>query len=116
MKNNEHEYRLLKNMEWQYLTIYQIIELDEAKLTNFNPDTTTQYVGKKDSEGVKIFEGDYLLLEDGSIQQVVFQPSLPGWAMKFSIGATTSIPDNCRVVGNIFTTPEVTTIFKLQNK
>lgn len=69
---------------------------------------TEQYIGLRDSNGRRIFEGDILKTnESGWIAQCVY--NYDGFALEGKNGGYSSRPDwnQCEVIGNIHDTPEL---------
>lgn len=61
----------------------------------------------RDITGKEIKEGDILKCGDDALQYGRWSETIQGWAMSFSTGATTNIPVNCEIVGNIKNNPEM---------
>lgn len=67
-----------------------------------------QFTGLQDRNGKDIYEGD--ILQDsyyGKPQYVRWNDTIPGFGMSFKTGATTNIPGNCEIIGNIHENPEL---------
>ena len=66
-----------------------------------DPKTVGQYIGKRDVDGRRIYEGDLVESVD-LIVTVIYSDQYNGFMLKSDSGSVASIPDNCVIIGNIF--------------
>jgi uncharacterized phage protein (TIGR01671 family) len=68
-----------------------------------DPKTVGQYIGKKDADGRRIYEGDLSLIESVDlVVTVIYSDQYNGFMLESDSGSVASIPDNCVIIGNIF--------------
>lgn len=75
-----------------------------------DPETVGQYIGKRDKNGTKIFEGDILGRNDGRNFQVRWSPFFTKFEMRpIEDGTQVSkvVWGNCEIIGNIYDNPEL---------
>lgn len=112
--------KLIADGSWSYGNLVvkpidiSIITPDDTPLGKYGqviPETIGQYTGLTDKKGKKIFEGDILENEEGSIysasysNEVVFRKGL-----FFADGILEFLPNDfelCEVIGNIHDNPEL---------
>lgn len=101
-KQDDMIYFLLINSSGPYLSPVHHEEYDEY--TEFE---LMQYTGLKDKNGKEIYEGDIVKCGNDAPQFVRWNETISGFGMSFKIGATTNIPENCEVIGNIYEHPDL---------
>ena len=121
--NSEIEFRgkRLDNGEWLYGDLMRdtqggcyIYPLDSLGLfveNKVNSDTVGQFTGLVDKNGVKIFEGDWVLLEGVGIFNVRYSTSMCQFGLYGKRGFVDALKelqeDRYVVVGNVYDNPEL---------
>lgn len=81
---------------------YMILS-DDGTLYNVDPDTVGQWIGKLDSNGKKIFEGDIIrqIVGDTTFESpVIYQENYCRYIAKVSFLSV--LPQKCYIIGNIY--------------
>lgn len=111
--NGKHRFIIIPNFQdvyrplWiDYGTIGYIDNDSEIRAEYVNPETIGQYIGLKDKNGNKIFEGDFVQYKNKDIGCVGYDNGA------FFIETTSIITDdwaleNLEVIGNIHDNPEL---------
>lgn len=109
----EYKFRVWDGINMTYPEMISI--LDGGKYWQIRPNDNydsenhplMQYTGLKDKNGVEIYEGDIISIESEAPQIVKWNQELGRWGMSFIEGATTNIPKNAFVAGNIYENKEL---------
>ena len=121
--NREIEFRGFDGTKWYYGDLEYNRKTDIARIHTYkedgsygrqylvDPDTIGQFAGLVDKNGVKIFEGDWVLLEGVGIFNVRYSTSMCQFGLYGKRGFVDALKelqeDRYVVVGNVYDNPEL---------
>lgn len=84
-----------------------VIVQDTGEWVEVYPETLCEFAGRRDKNGVKIFEGDITRADNGHIGYVVFRDGSFVKVCSCHNSVNTFYGDNETVIGNIYDNPEL---------